>query len=368
MICSSTESNTRFIAALVLGAAGDAIGFRNGKWEFLKDGLRLFADMKQRYGSIENINVSDHASWKVSDDTVMFLATAESLLESHKSKQVNFHEKMTTMAKYYYSCVTKDMDGRAPGLKCISSLSILKGQFERWNALPYDRAGGGCGGSMRSQPCGLIYSGEKNREELVRTSIESGRLTHNHATGYMGAFVSALFTSYAIENIPPREWGYLFITKDYPLALNYVKFSQRDLPQTTNDMEKFKTKFTQYLKERGIENGNTDPKFPSSYGIPEREEFYKKWSYDGWAGASGDDSVIIAYDALLGSNGDWEEFVHRGVLHGGDNDSTGCIGATWFGAYYGFPDKKFEKNWKNIEYYDRIVKVANELYLQNQKL
>ncbi|KAF0974415.1 hypothetical protein FDP41_006447 [Naegleria fowleri] len=187
---------------------------------------------------------------------------------------------MTTMAKYYYSCVTTDMDGRAPGLKCISSLSILNGQFEKWDALPYDRAGGGCGGSMRSQPCGLVYSSEKNREELVRTSIESGRITHNHATGYMGAF----------------------------------------------------------------------------------------WSFDGWAGASGDDSVIIGYDALLGSNGDWEQLVHRGVLHGGDNDSTGCIAATWFGAFYGFPDKKYEKNWKNIEYYDRIAKVANELYNLNQKL
>ena len=31
-------------------------------------------------------------------------------------------------------------------------------------------------------------------------------------------------------------------------------------------------------------------------------------------------SVIIAYDALLGCNGDWKELVLRGVLHGGDND------------------------------------------------
>jgi ADP-ribosylarginine hydrolase len=55
-------------------------------------------------------------------------------------------------------------------------------------------------------------------------------------------------------------------------------------------------------------------------------------SFDGWGGASGHDSVLIAYDAFLGSKGDWTEFCLRGVLHGGDNDSTGCIGAAWFGA------------------------------------
>jgi len=32
----------------------------------------------------------------------------------------------------------------------------------------------------------------------------------------------------------------------------------------------------------------------------------------------------------------------RGILHGGDNDSTGTIGGAWFGAYYGF--KNVPKN------------------------
>ncbi len=66
----------------------------------------------------------------------------------------------------------------------------------------------------------------------------------------------------------------------------------------------------------------------------------------GWGGSSGHDSVIIAYDALLGCKGSWEEFCNRGILHGGvmiitieslidpgDNDSTGAIGGAWFGLY-----------------------------------
>jgi len=52
----------------------------------------------------------------------------------------------------------------------------------------------------------------------------------------------------------------------------------------------------------------------------------------------GVDSVIIAYDALLGSSDNWEELCLRGMLHGGDSDSTGTIAAAWFGAAYGFKD------------------------------
>lgn len=52
--------------------------------------------------------------------------------------------------------------------------------------------------------------------------------------------------------------------------------------------------------------------------------------------ASGHDSVIIAYDALLGSLYNWSELCLRGVLHGGDNDTTGTIACAWYGAYKGF--------------------------------
>jgi ADP-ribosylarginine hydrolase len=38
----------------------------------------------------------------------------------------------------------------------------------------------------------------------------------------------------------------------------------------------------------------------------------------------------------------------RGMLHGGDNDSTGTIAGAWYGAMKGF-DGVFEKNYMNIE-------------------
>lgn len=90
----------------------------------------------------------------------------------------------------------------------------------------------------------------------------------------------------------------------------------------------------------------SDPVFPELYDVQQREKQYLEFSINGWPGALGVDSVIIAYDALLstldycnrhkGKVNKWEEVCLRGALHGGDSDSTGTIVGAWYGALYGF--------------------------------
>jgi ADP-ribosylarginine hydrolase len=98
----------------------------------------------------------------------------------------------------------------------------------------------------------------------------------------------------------------------------------------------FADEWRSYLKIRGIDKPNQKPAFPDKYDVAERDAFYHKLAGKGWPGALGVDSVIIAYDALLGCNRDWRELMLRSAIHGGDSDSTACIAASWFGALYGF--------------------------------
>lgn len=72
------------------------------------------------------------------------------------------------------------------------------------------------------------------------------------------------------------------------------KEAQRDWERIKLDLFKFESKVAQYLKERGVDKWpNNGPIFPASYDVADREAFYKRWSFDGWAGSSGDDSVYV---------------------------------------------------------------------------
>ncbi|KAL3876719.1 hypothetical protein ACJMK2_034521 [Sinanodonta woodiana] len=335
---------------MVLSGAGDALGYKNGEWEFCHSGRKIHDELEQM-GGIENVKV-ELPHWMVSDDTVMHLATADALITW--GQDMDKEKLYDKIAKNYKECM-HDMTGRAPGRISQDSCHQLKPGRPQGYCIPFNKRAGGCGAAMRAMCIGLRFPRCEELPELIAVSVESGRMTHHHPTGYLGSLASALFTSYAIQGRPVITWG-KGLMDELPKALEYVESQGRCVEENKSEWNYFKKAWEEYLQTRGIKDGKSEPIFPIKYGIEERDEAYKSWSFSGWGGSSGHDAPMIAYDALLGAKDNWKELCSRAMFHSGDSDSTGAIAAAWFGAMFGFRGVP-ENNYK-VQYEQCLLKLV----------
>lgn len=66
----------RYQATMVLAGVGDAVGYKNGQWEFCTSSKKIHAEFNEMTGNKGMNNFELKEQWKYSDDTAMHIATA----------------------------------------------------------------------------------------------------------------------------------------------------------------------------------------------------------------------------------------------------------------------------------------------------
>lgn len=362
--------NNKCFTIMILHALGDTIGFKNGEWEFnhfSNDNRAIYIDYINEFIyefiALGGVNGIDLKEWRISDDTILHIAVAKSLLKYNN----NVSEEIISIFKKNISdsCLSMEADykkgiNRYEGNTIVDSVNRFTDKHDaRYDE--YNENGGGNGSAMRSLIIGFCLHGKKNRNNLIDISIITSQLTHNNAIGYLGGFNAALFTALAIEKVPIEEWGYILIEylktdklKSYLSLKNiehvydhqqYIKHWQRYIDtKFDNDRKHIKTK------------SNINPLYRLKYYV---DTFYANTISD-QIGGSAFLCMIMAYDALLDCDGKWEKLVVYAMLHSGDSDTIGAVAGGLYGAVYGLGDVPLHML-QHIERKNDIIKLSKKL-------
>ena len=379
IIIMSINISDKIKTSLMMNSYFDTLGFKNTEWEFnfnfnnnnnnLQANL-IWLHIVHNYFVLGGSNI-DISSWNASDDTILTLATGQSILKGGNIK--NYIDE--------YKSVLKSLEDskRASGVNTINTLKkIIK--INDINKLNYSESMGGNGAAIRTSPIGLIYYKENQIEELIKQSIESSRITHNYTLAFLGGLVTALFTSYAMREIPIIEWCDLLLKLNESGKINNYMKTTNIYKNYQEDEKDFWDKWYQY-KEKRMPNILKKESDKYLYPLDSMEDLkdyipginyntntkdFNKW------GSSGIGAVIVAYDSLLLSlylnketnkyNSSFDSLIFFSTLHFGDNDSTGAIAGSWYGAMYGSKQiNNYEKKCQQLEFYEKINDLSNKL-------
>ena len=355
----------RYIATVVLHALGDTIGFKNGDWEFNYDEkvvtLSTTNELMYEFIALGGINEINLENWTVSDDTIINMAMIKGILNSKKEVT---EEMMINIKTELVNAYNKIHEDEKIGIKRFPGVATNKyiRKFEEGHDgrdLPYDKMSGGNGAAMRTSCIGLAYYGMEKRDVLIKAAIETSRLTHNSAIGYLGGLAVAYFTALAIEGIDIEEWPFLLIKL---LSSSKVKsFIKTD--EEGEDHEIYINYWQKYIDTRFENNKPIVSRAQANlvYRTKYHFENFTKDTASTFIGENGYSGPIMAYDSLLDGRYAWEKVIIYSALHSGDSDTVAAIAGSWYGAIYGFGDVP-EKNLRYLEFKGELENLGKLLY------
>ncbi|XP_068185822.1 inactive ADP-ribosyltransferase arh2 isoform X1 [Antennarius striatus] len=345
----------KFKAGMVLGAAGDALGYRKGRWESCTSGKKIQEELAS-LGGLGTLKL-DPDNWPLSDATLLHMTTAEALITDYWCLEDLYRE----LVRLYVEAMVS-LQGRTPDPATMEGCVHLKphNYLLAWHT-PFNEKGSGFGAAAKAMCVGMRYWQSERLENLVEVSVEIGRMTHNHPTGFLGSLTTALFASYAIQGKPLVSWGRELL-KVIPLAEEYCKKTIRHMAEYQENWFYFEAKWQFYVEEREIEKEEQNkPLFPDHYDADETDKTYKRWSSEGCPGRRGHDAPMIAYDALLAAGNDWTELCKRAMFHGGESEATGLIAGCLYGLMHGM-SKVPSGLYQDLDKRERLEELGEALY------
>jgi ADP-ribosylarginine hydrolase len=346
----------RYFASIYLAMIGDKIGFGNGTreknymedyinksskdWEQIAESLssyiifRFISD-----GGISGINLEE---LRYSDDTIMHLDTIKGFIENYSTKDELYNNICNNYIDSFKN-INEMRDLHLAGRQTIEAIKSIKSGLN-WKLFPYNKSAGGNGGVMRTMCIGLVYNKPSNILALIESSIMISSITHPNCISFIGSIISALFTSYAIQDIKPEIWIFeairLLESKTIDDIIEKIKPSY--IEYMIEDKKIFLNKLLTYVEQSFDDNYNyliIDSHLRSIFPWKRTLYYYDEFSSNKkyiYPGAGADDCIIIAYDSLLMSKKNYEKLIYTSMINIGDSDTIGSIASAWYGALYGF--------------------------------
>ena len=380
-------------ASILLSSFLDTLGFKNGYYEFKGPTTgpanntmyanELTSTITHDFFILGGFNYFPIKNLISSDDTLLLLATTEAI--NNGGGEINY------INQYLKWFPIINQPNRAIGAQTKKSLLLLEYKTKKKESsylhyLKYDKLMGGNGAAIRTATIGIRWYNDLDK--IIEESIIASRVTHNYYIGFLGGLVSAVFTSFAINNIPPWLWlDKILEIHESNKIIDYIHTT--NLKNTIDDdINKYFYYFYKYKEERlndiitfrkktNIINNREKINEFLTYNEVLLKNFNNKkdgGNYKNIA-TTGIDVIIYSYDSLLMSIVpkynysveldnpiySWESLVYFSCLHIGDTDSTGAIVGAWIGALNGF--KNFNKDrLYDLEFYKELKDASNKLF------
>lgn len=362
------DSNEIVSAAIILHALGDTIGFKDGEWEFNhydteKHVSYDFAnELLYEFITLGGVNQIDLSDWSVSDDTLWHIALAKSMIEYNSKAGIDkkFNDVVRANMIEAHEISKESKVDRAVGLMTGKMTELMATEGKDARDYGYERMGGGNGAAMRTAVIGLCLHKEEQIDELIDISITTSKMTHNNAIGYLGGFAMALFTSLAVRGVDVQEWPFILV--DHLKSDRLADFIHKKISKETRDYMNYLTDWENHIENR-FKNRRLIKMKVFNNPMYRLRYYYNLFTIPSYnqIGDSGILGVIMAYDAVLDSDGVWEKLIVYGMLHPGDSDTVGAMAAALFGAYYGYADVP-ERMYSNLEFKDQLDLLSKQIH------